>query len=592
MISPRNYNNHVSLTVNNNRHSTTHLNIGGESNSKASDDSLGNGNLQQPMNMPEFTMRNGKQVVIIPSSMFPLKKDDINETVAENWSQFFPYLHETINPQPLRDGELDSFIQTLRSIHESVSNIGAASFESEVCRLINAYVGEHAPWLLEGKASVIENIMEFEMLLFKLKTHVDMRMIIEMLYHCIHSVTFEGSNFNRFVLVEAINKYGESRCRPFIIQGPKHNLTKIANKRAKDRRSPIKKSEKTVLGISLLTRLKKGLGLGCGSHCVEIDLSGVKTKVYVQLESSLLEGRDRSSIRTINDVLCVLERKHSSRIIDQVHTLLDGVKYDVTSKQCEEMIERMMRLSMARGVTKKSLMALTKKICGNMVEHSPFFLRNANTLGIDGFDSPPLLAGINNNENHSLLSSTESAKSMIRKDMHVPGLPAQEPEPTKVSASSGSTGLMGVSNSNDSINPQDSTKDSANSSFMDAFSKDMISSKEKDETNAKKKDDSQANTFDDGKTFDARDVGLSGAGQAYEVAGIYSWMKAKKTALVEWVENKPGEYGDERFQWLPVKDINKTAWSEFKTNYIELKTGVSYCMCTVPIYFNLCHHYK
>ena len=151
---------------------------------------------------------------------------------------------------------------------------------------------------------------------------------------------------------------------------------------------------------------------------------------------------------------------------------------------------------------------------------------------------------------------------------------------------------MGVSNSNDSINPQDSTKDSANSSFMDAFSKDMISSKEKDETNAKKKVDSQANTFDDGKTFDARDVGLSGAGQAYEVAGIYSWMKAKKTALVEWVENKPGEYGDERFQWLPVKDINKTAWSEFKTNYIELKTGVSYCMCTVPIYFNLCHHYK
>lgn len=86
--------------------------------------------------------------------MFPLKKDDINETVAENWSQFFPYLHETINPQPLRDGELDSFIQTLRSIHESVSNIGAASFESEVCRLINAYLDEHAPWLLEGKASV------------------------------------------------------------------------------------------------------------------------------------------------------------------------------------------------------------------------------------------------------------------------------------------------------------------------------------------------------------------------------------------------------------------------------------------------------
>ena len=106
--------------------------------------------------------------------------------------------------------EQDKFIKTLQSIHGSVSNIGTASFKSEVCRLINAYLSEHVLWVLEGKASALENMLGFETFLVKLKKKTPMQLIIEMLYHWVHSVTFEGSNFNRLVQVEAINKYGIS----------------------------------------------------------------------------------------------------------------------------------------------------------------------------------------------------------------------------------------------------------------------------------------------------------------------------------------------------------------------------------------------
>ena len=127
---------------------------------------------------------------------------------------YIPYLNEIINPQPLWDGEANK-INSSKHFNPSIAvfRILAQHHSNQKCvdcRLINAYLSEHVPWVLEGNASAIENMLGFETFLVKLKKKTPMQLIIEMLYHWVHSVTFEGSNFNRLVQVEAINKYGIS----------------------------------------------------------------------------------------------------------------------------------------------------------------------------------------------------------------------------------------------------------------------------------------------------------------------------------------------------------------------------------------------
>lgn len=74
--------------------------------------------------------------------------------------------------------------------------------------------------------------------------------------------------------------------------------------------------------------------------------------------------------------MSVLELKYSPAIINQsqVSMMLDDIRYDVTSQQCEGRLECMMGLCMERGVTKESLMAVTNKLCLIMGKGTQSFL--------------------------------------------------------------------------------------------------------------------------------------------------------------------------------------------------------------------------
>ena len=94
--------------------------------------------------------------------------------------------------------------------------------------------------------------------------------------------------------------------------------------------------------------------------------------------------------------------------------------------------------------------------------------------------------------------------------------------------------------------------------------------------------DQPSRSFNDG-SVDTRDTGFLGAGKVYDIENVHSFKDGKY--LIEWKEDRAGQWGNERFSWEPAKNVTSKAKDEFKKNYIALKLGVSDHFCSIA--FNL-----
>jgi hypothetical protein len=102
-----------------------------------------------------------------------------------------------------------------------------------------------------------------------------------------------------------------------------------------------------------------------------------------------------------------------------------------------------------------------------------------------------------------------------------------------------------------------------------------IAQKEKDEAEAKAKKKEPKTFKSKDSSLDGRDVGLTASNDdVFEVKDVLT--RIGNRVLLEWAEDTPGQHGDDRFQWVPSSQVNKTAMDEFKSKRIRnLKSGVS-----------------
>ena len=162
------------------------------------------------------------------------------------------------------------------------------------------------PWLKE-KIITPSNISTFETLLFHLKNYLSGKMvksIIDMLYDCIHRLTFENSDFNSTVLVDAINEYGLKTDWPFVIfvgkklKGKKltnHSLVQIANKSANRRKEPFVKSEMNILGFCLKNGIPKKIDDGCALiETIPSRLPDKRMKLYIHVSKKLANEKSQN----------------------------------------------------------------------------------------------------------------------------------------------------------------------------------------------------------------------------------------------------------------------------------------------------------
>jgi hypothetical protein len=549
-----------------------------------------------------------------------MKLEDINKETAKEWALYFPYLHETKNNKPLGDEDINDYIGTLKSIHHSIKSIGANAFETEVVKLLNEYVRRHMPWM-NGHVQPISNLDSFGKFLSDIKDHThegDGRLVFDMLYHCISRLTYESSAFSTSDMAVNINRYGLSRGRPFSIEtgmrvrsGKKHSLIQIANKRANDRRFPLLKCEKEVLGITMCTRIKKN----SSSLYVEFIPTGLKKqrrlKVYVLVDESIIKGKDVSCVRTIEDVwkLCIESDMSNVVMVERTINMCNHLPFTVTVEQCEGLLENVMKFCVQRGVSSRNVWNLTRNICGSPnIDDS-----SIDIAGGAGFDTPifenitvegqswektkrqgsQALSGIG----ESLKSRVDAEANAMSPDPIVPTLPGMDPPSTNKDASDAllllQTKNMSTNNQDESLPKRSQPLSESNATsvqkegtalndsssdgydtFEILFGSD-IAQKEKDEAEAKAKKKEPKTFKSKDSSLDGRDVGLTASNDdVFEVKDVLT--KIGNRVLLEWAEDTPGQHGDDRFQWVPSSQVNKTAMDEFKSKRIRnLKSGVS-----------------
>lgn len=523
---------------------------------------------------PLFKVVNGKNAIIIPHEMFPVKVKNITKETAQKFAKYYPWLLQTNETRSFDDGQTDTFIQLLKSIHKSVSVVGQKTFDAEVCTAINQWIA-NTPSVVQTEIGEMKELTDLQMILYRLKNELpgkSLKIILDMLYNCIHSITFESSAFRNSTLVEEINKYGLERMKPFVIEPSSsnitHSLVAVANKKAKDRRDHVVTIERDVLGLHVNVREPKCKD---AKKYVKYEptvtkMKNSRPKAYVVLDQNLIGEKDVSAIETLDDVITnFFVANENSRLLKRMTQFCDNITNDVKSEQCEETLEHIMRVFIKNGISKQALMDVASKVCE--IQLNDEFLH---------YRFSPFL-----NKNESLNLLGDGGES-LHKDIVQETLSKTQANHPESNPNKNAEGNKECSAHADAETLSKTQAVASESVFQEAF--ESVASFL--EETAVRTNEKRAPLLPSGNenTFDKRDVGLRGAGTAYRIKEVIA--KVNNKAFVEWDEKNPGEYRDDRFQLIPMTDLNQDAKNELKAKmddveYIPLGLGVSdsgYCV--------------
>jgi hypothetical protein len=481
----------------------------------------------------------GSTLISLPPDMFTTAPKSVP---VEFTNEFFDY-YRFLDQNQVRDGiqhpfepcHQSKFRDIIQRIRDDACEVGVKSFDQEACRMLNDYaarlgINEVIHSLNLGLGTFLRSIEQDD------RHYDDPLVALRLTFKCIHDLNRVGSKFQESILIQAINANGATKVPPYYIMPDwysdskkvgKHGLMLVANDAVRYTKMKVQKLEQDLFCMSVRSNYRNGWNKEY--HVVEFkSVCSPGEKVYILLNrASFPEFQNQSNITETQLVNLLRERKGKSGY-------------------CKVMTGRSLPGWPADKVDER------KKIIkgSESLSKSP-----ALPPALPSFEPDPLLM-------EKAADSKSNYQTMLLEGelIATPSICLSDSKTQKRVARVSSSPVTKCS------------------PFTEHFADDI-------EREAGKLIEKSQNTSDEMVRLfatnekSARSIGLRGGGDIYEVRKIHARRKMRSRSpkyewLVEWEEEFPGQYGQQRFTWQAASDIPQQFRDEFQKSYVPLEPAL------------------